>query len=336
VLTGFLEDARSSLDIAIYDLALGPTPAGVLRSSLHSLKSRGVVVRMVYNQEQAHRPLLPPPGFVDHDFLRTLAIESRAIPGVPDLMHHKYAVRDGSAVWTGSTNWTNDSWTREENVIVRVEDQRVAAAFRDNFEELWRERSVQRSGHQPPTWWELSGGVRLRAYFTPGRAEKLVHEIAQRIATARRRIAICSPVLTSGPILASLAETIGRAGLEIVGCYDATQMEEVERQWARLPQSSWKLKAWETVRAGIHWGAKRSTPYQAGSVHDFMHAKCVVTDDTVFAGSYNLSHSGEENAENVLEVEDAATADRFAAYVRDVASRYALPLAEQAVDSRPI
>jgi phosphatidylserine/phosphatidylglycerophosphate/cardiolipin synthase-like enzyme len=67
-----------------------------------------------------------------------------------------------------------------------------------------------------------------------------------------------------------------------------------------------------------------------------MHAKCVVTDDTVFTGSYNLSHSGEENAENVLELEDAATADRFAAYVRDVASRYALPLAEQAVDSRPV
>jgi phosphatidylserine/phosphatidylglycerophosphate/cardiolipin synthase-like enzyme len=273
---------------------------------------------------------------VDHDFLRTLSIESRAIPGVPDLMHHKYAVRDGSAVWTGSTNWTNDSWTREENVILRVQDERVASAFRDNFEELWRERSVQRSGHQPPTWWDLPAGARVRAYFTPGRAEKLVHEIAQRIAVARRRIGICSPVLTSGPILASLAEAIGRTGLEIGGCYDATQMEEVERQWAQLPQSAWKLKAWQTVREGIRWGAKRSTPYQPGSVHDFMHAKCVVADDALFAGSYNLSHSGEENAENVLEIEHPATADRFAAYVHDVASRYALPLAEPAVDSRPI
>jgi phosphatidylserine/phosphatidylglycerophosphate/cardiolipin synthase-like enzyme len=248
-------------------------------------------------------------------------------------MHHKYVVRDSTSVWTGSTNWTTDSWSREENVILRLRDGHVAAAYGQNFAELWEGRSVQRSGHQPPTWWEPQPGLRVRAFFTPGRAEKLVHEIAQRVATARHRIRICSPVLTSGPILASLAETMGRPGLEITGCYDATQMEEVKHQWSQQPQSAWKLEAWETVRAGIRWGAKRSTPYQAGSVHDFMHAKCLVADDTVFAGSYNLSHSGEENAENVLEIEHPSTADRFAAYVEGVASRYALPQPKPALDS---
>ncbi|MBJ7601368.1 MAG: hypothetical protein DLM67_14600 [Candidatus Nephthysia bennettiae] len=334
ILCDFIDGAVSSLRIAIYDLKLGAEAGELLRRSLNSASSRGVSVRMVYNQENERSRPLPPPGFVDHDFLRSLAIESRDIPGVPDLMHHKYVVRDGTSVWTGSTNWTSDSWTREENVIVRLHDECAAAAFSQNFQELWQERSVQRSGHQVPTWWDLPEGIRLRAYFTPGRAEKLVHEIAQRVATARRRIRICSPVLTSGPILASLAENLGRSGLDITGCYDATQMEEVERQWSQLPQSAWKLKAWDTVSSGIRWGAKRSTPYQAGSVHDFMHAKCVVTDDTVFAGSYNLSHSGEENAENVLEIEHPATADLFAAYVERVASKYALPRAETAVDSR--
>jgi phosphatidylserine/phosphatidylglycerophosphate/cardiolipin synthase-like enzyme len=53
-----------------------------------------------------------------------------------------------------------------------------------------------------------------------------------------------------------------------------------------------------------------------------MHAKFVVADDTVLVGSYNLSHSGEENAENVLEIEDAALADRFAAFAGQVTSRY--------------
>ncbi len=336
VLAGFLAGAERSLQIAIYDLKLGARAGEVVRGALNGATSRGVSVRLLYNQEHSQHRLLPPPGFVDHDYLRSLAVESRAIPGVPDLMHHKYVVRDGSSVWTGSTNWTTDSWTREENVIVRLEDEHVAAAFGQNFEELWRERSVQRSGHQPPTWWDLRDGPRVRAYFTPGRAEKLVHEIAQRIATARRRIRICSPVLTSGPILASLAETMGRPGLDITGCYDATQMDEVERQWSRLPQSAWKLKAWETVRAGINWGAKRSTPYQEGSVHDFMHAKCLVADETVFTGSYNLSHSGEENAENVLEVEHPTTADLFAAYVEGVASRYRRALPGPAVDSRSI
>jgi phosphatidylserine/phosphatidylglycerophosphate/cardiolipin synthase-like enzyme len=47
-----------------------------------------------------------------------------------------------------------------------------------------------------------------------------------------------------------------------------------------------------------------------------------VTDDTVFMGSFNLSRSGEMNAENVLEVEDAALADRMAAFVDEVRRRY--------------
>jgi len=99
-------------------------------------------------------------------------------------------------------------------------------------------------------------------------------------------------------------------------------MEEVELQWAGRPGSAWKRQAWATVRAGMRWGAKASTPYQPGSVHDFMHAKCLVADDTVFTGSYNFSHSGEENAENVLEIRGAGVADVFAAYVDRLVERY--------------
>ena len=46
-----------------------------------------------------------------------------------------------------------------------------------------------------------------------------------------------------------------------------------------------------------------------------MHAKVTVADDIVFVGSFNLSHSGEENAENVLELADAAVAEQLAAFV---------------------
>ena len=53
-----------------------------------------------------------------------------------------------------------------------------------------------------------------------------------------------------------------------------------------------------------------------------MHAKLTVADDTVFAGSFNLSRSGERNAENVLEIEDAELADRLVAFVDEVRARY--------------
>jgi len=49
-------------------------------------------------------------------------------------------------VWTGSTNWTLDSWTREENVLVSVESAAIAAAYARNFGELWRGRKVAGTG----------------------------------------------------------------------------------------------------------------------------------------------------------------------------------------------
>jgi phosphatidylserine/phosphatidylglycerophosphate/cardiolipin synthase-like enzyme len=53
-----------------------------------------------------------------------------------------------------------------------------------------------------------------------------------------------------------------------------------------------------------------------------MHAKVTVADDVVFLGSFNLSHSGEQNAENVLEIHDPALAERLAAFVDGVRARY--------------
>jgi len=55
-----------------------------------------------------------------------------------------------------------------------------------------------------------------------------------------------------------------------------------------------------------------------------MHAKCLIADDTVFVGSFNFSHSGEENAENVLEIESPTLADTFSAYVDGLVERYRL------------
>jgi phosphatidylserine/phosphatidylglycerophosphate/cardiolipin synthase-like enzyme len=53
-----------------------------------------------------------------------------------------------------------------------------------------------------------------------------------------------------------------------------------------------------------------------------MHAKVVVADDTVFTGSFNLSHSGEKNAENVVEIADAELAAKLSDFVDAVRRRY--------------
>jgi phosphatidylserine/phosphatidylglycerophosphate/cardiolipin synthase-like enzyme len=235
-------------------------------------------------------------------------------------MHHKYVVRDGEAVLSGSTNWTDDSWSRQENVLVTVASEELARAFTLNFEELWKGGDVERSGFVEPRPVEVDG-FRARAWFTPGFADALTHRLAKKIGHAQR-VRICSPVITSAPVLATLAQRIADGKVDIAGCVDATQVDEVIRQWKVDGNVSWKLPLLEQVMAGPFTG-KESTPYGAGTVHDFMHAKVCVCDDTVFVGSFNLSRSGEKNAENVLEFKDAALADELAAFVDSVRARYA-------------
>jgi phosphatidylserine/phosphatidylglycerophosphate/cardiolipin synthase-like enzyme len=53
-----------------------------------------------------------------------------------------------------------------------------------------------------------------------------------------------------------------------------------------------------------------------------MHAKVTVADDVAFVGSFNLSHSGEMNAENVLEIADPSLCAELVAFIDDVRSRY--------------
>jgi phosphatidylserine/phosphatidylglycerophosphate/cardiolipin synthase-like enzyme len=284
---------------------------------------------MMFNQDHSATVPDPPPPEVDWAFidrLRSIGVAIKPIKGVPDLMHHKYVVRDAgapqAAVLTGSTNWTNDSFTREENVLFTIASTEVAADYEKDFEELWQHPVVAASGHFTAQWSALADATRLRPYFCPGRALKVVHEMARSISTATRRIRICSPVITSGPILGALGDAVQHSQADISGVYDATQMDEVQSQWGLQATASWKTAAFQAIVTAVKFGSKRSIPYLKGSVHDFMHAKILVADDYVYSGSFNLSHSGEQNAENVVQFESSQIADTCAAYIDTIAARY--------------
>lgn len=331
-LAAFLSGAAATLDIAIYDLRLDADPAATVLAAFDAAVKRGVNVRMIFNQDHAETIPVPPPPEIDWAFvdrLKSIGVQTKPVPGIPDLMHHKYVVRDAgtaaAAVLTGSTNWTNDSWTREENVLYTVASAEVAGDYAADFQGLWDRPVVATSGRISSPWTSLADGTRVRPYFCPGRSLKLVHAMTRSIASAEKRIRVCSPVITSGPILGTLAEAVDRGAVDISGVYDATQMDEVQHQWAGQATTSWKINAFHSIVAAARFGSKRSTPYAKGSVHDFMHAKILVADDYVYAGSFNLSHSGEQNAENVLQIESAAVAETCVEFIDRIAARYGAP-----------
>ena len=320
-IAGFIDGAKSTLELAQYDFHLGAESAPLVAEAIRNASARGVAVRIVYDVDHPFPVPVPPPPEPDVTLITSLGVAHRAIAGVPDLMHHKYVVRDGDTVWTGSMNWTDDALSRQENVVAVVASKRLGHAFELNFEELWKRDAVAQTGRVEPRPVDVDG-VEVRPWFTPGFGEELAQRIARAIGRARRRVRILSPVLTSGPVLGTLAQVISDDRVDVGGCLDAPQVRDVLRQWRANGSVTWKLPLLLQVTPG-HFSGKESTPWRrGGSLHDYMHAKVTVADDVAFVGSYNLSRSGELNAENVLEIEDASIADRLASYADEVRLRY--------------
>ncbi len=95
-IASFLDGATKTLDIAIYDLRLAATPGATVLGSFQAAIKRGVHVRLMFNQDHPVDLPVPPPAEIDWAFvdqLKSFGVEVKPIPGVPDLMHHKYVVR---------------------------------------------------------------------------------------------------------------------------------------------------------------------------------------------------------------------------------------------------
>ena len=320
-IAAFLAQSRTSLDIALYDVRFETDAGALVLAALLAAVQRGVEVRLLYNVAHPGPIPVPPPPETAPEAIEALPVATRGIAGIPDLMHHKFVVRDGDAVWTGSTNWTDDSWSRQENVIVTVDSRDVAYAYVLAFEQLWESGRVAHSGRVDPRPEEV-GTTTVRAWFCPEQGEALSHRVAKHIGKARTRIRIASPVLSSGPILATLVEVVNESRCDVAGVIDDTQVDEVFGQWRTNGVSEWKIPLLRRILEGAAFSGKSSTPWSPTSLHDFMHAKVVVADDTTFVGSFNFSRSGERNAENVLEIRDPAIADALSRFVDAIRARY--------------
>jgi phosphatidylserine/phosphatidylglycerophosphate/cardiolipin synthase-like enzyme len=332
LLVDFLASAQTSLHLAIYDFRLSENLAMSAIEVLRDRAKAGVEIRLVYDAGKPASPMIrngadpAPPG--------TAAFVKRLGPGIavkpitggdphqPKLMHHKYIIRDGqtpeATLWTGSANWTEDSWTLQENNIVRIDSPTLCSYYENDFAELWARGDIATTGAHDSGTVQL-GAATIKVAFTSGAGMAIDQEIADQISRARRRLRICSMLITSGAILGALNDTLKHRNLDYGGIYDRTQMESVLDQWRDQP-SQWKIPAFENAVVGL--AGKRSTPYTPTSVHDFMHNKVLVADDTVITGSYNLSHSATENAENILMIRDPELAERYVAYIEGLVQRY--------------
>ncbi|MFQ5427336.1 MAG: phospholipase D-like domain-containing protein, partial [Gaiellales bacterium] len=260
----FIGSAEQEVAVAIYDFHVDAGGGGeVITHALQSAEERGVRVRLVDHDERKsdYKSCIPspqkPPEYID-----SLGLDVRPVVDPYGLMHHKYVVVDGRRLWMGSLNWTDDAFTLQENVFLTFEAPALAEAYRQNFDELWELRVVEGTGefdHAAVPVQSSSERVRARPIFCPDRGPALAADIAAAMRRARRRILVCSPVLTSGPILGALTDVLERDGLSISGVVDGTMMRGVLRQWDELTPESWKPDAYRYIARRTGFSGRPST-----------------------------------------------------------------------------
>ncbi|MCC7353518.1 MAG: hypothetical protein IT330_07140 [Anaerolineae bacterium] len=282
-LVEFLKRAQQSIDVAIYDLDLSN-----VADTLIAAKNQGVTVRIV----------------TDTDNLKTQAIvrlQRAGITVIDDkreaIMHNKFAVVDGLAVWTGSWNFTENDTYRYNNNAIEIDSPELARNYRTKFEQMFRDKEFGPGRPTTRTTRFTIGGITVENYFSP--EDKIASRIATRLSQAQQSIYFMAFSFTDDDIGQVVLDR-ARAGVTVQGVFETTGSET-------------RFSEYTAMR-----GAKLDVR-QDGNPFLMHHKVFIVDGRTVIFGSYNFSRNADEdNDENLLIVDDPALAEQFLTEFRRV------------------
>lgn len=275
-LTQLLLNATRTIDMAIYDLDLANVTAAMLDA-----RRRGVRVRVV----------------TDSDNVQNAAIQQLKTNGVPvvedrrqAIMHHKFAVIDGSSVWMGSWNFTVNDTYRYNNHGALWHNQPLADNYTAEFEKMFNGKfgSTKPKGIPYPVI--MADGIRIETYF----ASEIdpAPMIVRRIQGAERTITFMAFQFTHDRIGQAMVER-SQHGVAVQGIFETVGSDTKYSEYGRL-----KEMGLDVVTDGNAY---------------LMHHKVIVIDEkTVIFGSFNFSsNAADNNDENCLIVDDPSLARHF-------------------------
>lgn len=288
----YINKAQVSLDMAAYNNNMT-----TIVNALNDAKDRGVVVRYIYEGDNANTAL----SSLDDD-VPTLEAATSGI------MHNKFIIidaesEDNSWVLTGSTNFTSNNLYTDYNNMICIQDQSLAKAYTLEFNEMWgsegptpdEENSrigYDKTDNTPHDF--IIGGTHVGMFFSPSDnpTERIV-EVAESIDNDGY-FALLS--FTKDEISDMLIDK-HNAGADIKGIIE--NIDDAGGEYSNL------LSAGVDV---LHHSLN----------HDIHHKYLIVdanapdSDPMVLTGSHNWSSAAESrNDENTIIIHDAAIANMF-------------------------
>ena len=258
-------------------------------------------------------------------------------------MHNKFAIFDGTWVWTGSWNFTiNGLYGSEANRTdgllggnsnhgIEIHSVALADIYTTEFEEMWGSstmtpdpdvakfhgRKTDNTVHQV-----MVGGTAVDVYFSPG--DNAVGAVAQMITDdADESARFCAFTWSAQGMVDALKLkyegsdqdlTGALTGFEVQGVFDSLGYNQ---WWSASVDMTGRTATDSSVgNPNTRWA--NPAPVLKDGEDEILHHKYMVidghsaSDPTVVAGSTNWSVNGNEiNDENLLIIHDAAIADQF-------------------------
>jgi phosphatidylserine/phosphatidylglycerophosphate/cardiolipin synthase-like enzyme len=313
-LIDFIDGTEHSLDVAIYDLR---HPA--ILEALARQTKRGVRLRLAYDGGKERAGGLsgdPKPAGTEEALAAAglLPYATAVHEAGRHLMHDKFVVRDGKAVWVGSANFTIGGLEQQDNNCLILTSNQLATCYTTVLEELLQAHHAHTHESATPPTIEV-GNTPLIPFFEPASGDGVGRAITAALRGARR-VRIAAFLLSDAEILKALLPFAGDPHADIRGVYDPNGMKDVLRYTHQDPQLFWFLNDPRFCAAPSHG-------FVAGHEQDFMHNKVfVIEDQVVFTGSYNFSENARENDETVLALNSTAIAAAYTSYIERLYTIY--------------
>ena len=272
-----LRDARKSIVGAFFEIQLQK-----IADILVQKHQDGVEVRLVS----------------DSDYRDREAVQTCMRAGIPVIfdnrsafMHNKFCVVDGTRVWTGSTNLTENCFYRNNNNAILIDSPQLASDYTTEFEELFTQQMFgKKDAPKTPYPEVILDDSQIECYFSP--EDQIQTHILTTIQTAQLSIDFLAFAFTAKPLAAAMVDRI-KTGVTVRGVFETRNANALPSQDEYLAQA----------------GAQVKLDTNPATMHD----KVIIIDGTVVVtGSYNFTKAADtSNDENCLIIHSADIARQY-------------------------
>ncbi len=273
-----IQSAKRTVDAVSYEFNL-PTMA----EALIDAHNRGLIVRLV----------------TDTDSMGEEAVQEIIDAGVPvveddrsAIMHDKFVIVDGTTLWTGSWNFTENDTYRNNNNLLAVASSRLVANYQTEFNEMFeRSEFGPKSAANTPYPQVTVDGVLVENYFSS--EDGVAQHILEALDNASQSIYFAAFTFTRDDFSQVLVEK-ANAGVAVRGVYETRQVNAGSDE-------SYNLLSGAGLQVLLD-----------GNQYTMHHKFFVIDNQIVVTGSYNFTKAAEDsNDENVLIIHSPEIAQAY-------------------------